>query len=81
MYVVAGPNGAGKSTLTRGARERFGLELIDADAIQRESEMDSGAAWAEALRRCRDALANRRSFWSKRRLQGAIRPGRRPIWR
>lgn len=71
MYVVAGPNGAGKSTLTRGARNEFGLEPIDADAIQRDSGMSSAAAWHEALRRCRKAIARRESFLVETTLAGS----------
>ena len=71
MYVVAGPNGAGKSTLARGARNEFGLEPIDADAIQRHSGMSSAAAWHEALRRCREAIEKRDSFLVETTLAGS----------
>jgi predicted ABC-type ATPase len=70
MYVVAGPNGAGKSTFTERAHHIFGLEPIDADAIQRTSGISSSAAWAEGLRRCRAAIALQRSFLVETTLAG-----------
>jgi predicted ABC-type ATPase len=70
MYVVAGPNGAGKSTYTQGARVLWGMAPIDADAIARETGSDSAAAWAEGLRRCRDAIAAKRSFLVETTLAG-----------
>jgi predicted ABC-type ATPase len=71
MYVVAGPNGAGKSTLTSRARSILGVEPIDADAIRRETGMSSAAAWAEGLRRCREALDERKSFLIETTLAGS----------
>jgi predicted ABC-type ATPase len=71
MFVVAGPNGAGKSTLTSRARTLFGLDPIDADAIQRETGMSSADAWAEGLHRCREALAARTSFLIETTLAGS----------
>jgi predicted ABC-type ATPase len=71
MYVVAGPNGAGKSTLTRGARGQLGADPIDADAIQRETGMTSADAWREGLRRCREAIANEKSFLVETTLAGS----------
>jgi len=76
MYVVAGANGAGKSTLTHGAQHEFGVEPIDADAIQRQTGMSSAGAWSEGLRRCREAIANERTFLVETTLAGsdALRP-------
>ena len=71
MYVVAGPNGAGKSTLTSQARHALGLTPIDADAIQRETGVTNAAAWAEGLRRCREAIARRASFLVETTLAGS----------
>ncbi|HEX3465038.1 MAG TPA: zeta toxin family protein [Candidatus Elarobacter sp.] len=71
MYVVAGPNGAGKSTLTRGARSEFGVEVIDADAIQRETGSSNAEAWSEGLGRCRAAITARRSVLIETTLAGS----------
>ncbi|HEY0380958.1 MAG TPA: zeta toxin family protein [Candidatus Elarobacter sp.] len=76
MYIVAGPNGAGKSTLTSRARHILGLEPIDADAIQRDTGMSSGDAWAEGLRRCRQALDDGASFLVETTLAGRDRTRR-----
>jgi predicted ABC-type ATPase len=70
MFVVAGPNGAGKSTYTQGARVLWGLVPIDADAIARETGSDSATAWTEGLRRCRAAIAVKRSFLVETTLAG-----------
>src|ERR1700681_1574817 len=71
MYVVAGANGAGKSTLTRGARNEFGVEPIDVDAIQRQTGMSSAGAWSEGLRRCREAVASEKTFLIETTLAGS----------
>jgi predicted ABC-type ATPase len=71
MYVVAGANGAGKSTLTCGARDEFGVEPIDADAIQRQTGMSSAGAWSEGLRRCRAAMASEKTFLIETTLAGS----------
>jgi predicted ABC-type ATPase len=71
MYVVAGPNGAGKSTLTRGARDGFGVDPIDPDAIQRETGSGSSEAWYAALRQCRDAIGAKRTFLVETTLAGS----------
>ena len=57
LHVVAGPNGCGESTLTR-TTWFSGLEVIDPDAIARDTMADSRAEAARsALRRRQTALA------------------------
>ena len=59
LYVVAGPNGSGKSTLTR-TMWFSGVEVIDPDAIARDTLAGNGGQWRaipprQPAKRCGDA--------------------------
>ena len=71
LYVVAGPNGCGKSTLTRTTWFR-GLEVIDPDAIARDTKAaNPGQAAREALRRRPAAVAAGRTLVVETTLAGS----------
>ena len=66
LHVVAGPNGCGKSTLTR-TTWFSGVEVIDPDAIARDTMAGNAAEAARsALRRRQAALTAGKTLVGRR---------------
>jgi len=75
LTLIAGPNGSGKSTLTSSILFDGSANLIDPDAIARRIDAAQPARAAisaarEAILRCKELLADRRSFAMETTLAG-----------